>query len=135
MSDTIGEWGAVEIDMQEHELLHEVLTDSFLLGAVRLNERWRVYAGTLAEWTLDYPSYDPDNEPRSEEDRMSFRNGLWYVDENNAEEFCEAMQAYEIPLGVLRHWIAQKEANAVPLLMLVDFDNRLFVHGYSEPVE
>jgi hypothetical protein len=70
--------------MQEEELLQDVLTTYLLLGAVCLHAKWRVYAGTEGEWTLDYPAYDPDD---------------------------------------------------VPLLMLVDFDKRLFVHGYSEPVE
>jgi hypothetical protein len=121
--------------MQQEELLDDVLTDFLLLGAVRLHAQWRVYALTLGEWTLDYPAYDPSWESLSKEDKRAFRGELSRVDENNADEFCAAIQAYEVPLEVLQHWVEQEGNASIRLTMLVDFDERRFVHGYTEPVE
>jgi hypothetical protein len=38
------------------------------------------------------------------------------------------------PDELLEDWI-EKHKREIELLMLVDFDTRLFVHGYSEPIE
>ena len=119
--------------MQHEDLLADVLTDFLLLGAVKLHAKWRLYALTIGEWTLDYPAYD--SEPISDADKMDFRNGMYCVDENNADEFCAAMQACEVPLDVVKHWVEQEGTSNVRITMLVDFDELRFVHGYSEPVE
>jgi hypothetical protein len=111
----------------------ESLSSVALLGAVHLHGQWRMYAGTLGEWTLDYPAYDPSWKP-SEEERMQFRNGLLRVDNDNAAEFCEALQEYEVKPEVLQNWMVNEDGG-VPLFIVVDFDKRLFVYGYTEPIE
>lgn len=116
-------------------LLQDVLTDFLILGGVRSHGQWRVYAGTLGEWTLDYIAYEPEAEFVPLEEIKHFRNGLLRIDENNAEAFCFAMQSREVPLDVLKQWVEMSGVSQVQILMMVDFDNCLFVHGYSEPIE
>ncbi|MEJ7709887.1 MAG: hypothetical protein WKF84_08510 [Pyrinomonadaceae bacterium] len=72
-----------------------------LIGAVKLNSRWRFFAGTPAEWTLDYAAYDPTYNAEKTTAYV-FRNGLLRVDEANAAEFCEAMKNTSFPLLTLR---------------------------------
>jgi hypothetical protein len=120
---------------QPENIFEDVYSGNLLLGAVKLEGTWRVYAGTIGEWTLDYPAYEPESEDAPPEELQYFRSGLLRVDENNAKAFCAAMKEYEVPLDALKRWIEKEGVNNIPLLMLVDFDNRLFVHGYSEPIE
>jgi hypothetical protein len=120
--------------MPDEEILEHLLTAHLLLGAVNLRGQWRLFAGSVGEWTLDYPACDPGWEP-SENERLEFRSGLLVVDVHNADEFCAAMQPYEVTTKTLVGWMQRVGQAAIPLTFVVDFDRRLFVHGYDEPIE
>ncbi len=117
--------------MRRDDLLEDILHDELLIGAVRLRSRWRLFAGTLGEWTLDYAAY----EPGCNEVPKDFRGGLLRVDVDNADAFCAAMEPFELQPEQLLAWIAEHGPQALRLTMVVDFDRRTFVHGYLEPVE
>ena len=119
--------------MASDELLDDVLSAHLLIGAVKWRSRWRYFAGTLGEWTLDYRAYDPSYSPSVGD--KSFRGGLICVDQSNADEFCVVMEPWELAPAEISVWVKQHGCDAVPLVMVVDFDKRFFVHGYSEPVE
>ena len=100
-----------------------------IIGAVRLSSRWRFYAGTVAEWILDYRSYDPSDPSKWEH---PFRNGLLVVDSSNSEAFCQAMQAYQLSEDDIRELVRLRGGNNFPLGVVVNFDEKLYVNGYSE---
>jgi hypothetical protein len=118
--------------MQRQELFDEIVALDLLLGAVCLRGQWRIFAATLGEWTLDYPAYDPT--PVSG-DVAAFRSGLLVVDERSADAFCTALAPWEVPLEVLDAWLRTLPPGQLNLCFVVDFDRRLFVHGYDEPIE
>jgi hypothetical protein len=119
--------------MSSDDLLDGVLSADTLIGAVKWRSRWRYFAVTLGEWTFDYPTYDPDYNPSPDDTR--FRGGLHRVDQSNADEFCAVMKPYELDAATIARWVKQHGRDAVPLVMVADFDDRFFVHGYTEPVE
>ena len=119
--------------MARPELLDDLLSSHLLIGAVKWRSRWRYFAGTLGEWTLDYRAYDPSYTPPAGD--KSFRGGLMCVDQSNADEFCAVMEPWELAPGEIADWVKHHGSESVPLVMVVDFDERLFVHGYSESVE
>jgi hypothetical protein len=100
-----------------------------IIGAVKLDSRWRFYAGTVGEWILDYLSYDPSASSRSEH---PFRDGLLVVGNSNADAFCRAMQPYQLSEADVRALIRLRGGNNFPLGVVVNFDEKLFVNGCSE---
>ncbi len=108
----------------------ETLLQNEHLGAVKLSMKWRIFAGYIGEWILDYPSYDP--EIKDAEQRSEFRGGVLIVDEKTAEQFCGAMSEHEFTLTEIEALIKQRGAENVPLTVVVDFDNKLFVNGYYD---
>ena len=119
--------------MELDELFDDVLSANLLIGAVKWQSRWRYFAGTLEEWTFDYATYDPSYRPSP--DDKSFRGGLLLVDQSNADAFCAVMKPYELESPTVARWVKEHGPDAVPLVMVADFDNRSFIHGYTEPVE
>jgi hypothetical protein len=119
--------------MGSDDLLDDVLSANLLIGAVKWKSRWRYFAGTLGDWTFDYLAYDPSHRPSPAD--KDFRGGLLLVDQSNADAFCAAMQPYELAPATIARWAERHGADAVPLVMVADFDARFFVHGYSEPIE
>ena len=101
-----------------------------LIGAVKYNSRWHFFAGVLAEWVMDYGKYDPSFSP-SEEDNI-FRNNLLVIDENNAYEFCDAMAPYELSSTQVEELIKNEGANHFPVYILIDFDKKRYINGFSE---
>jgi hypothetical protein len=101
-----------------------------LIGAVKFDSRWRFFAGTVAEWILDYSSYDPSFDPS--ESRVVFRNNILNVDEKNAEQFCEAMEAYELSSKDVEQLIRTEGAENWPLVIAIDFDSKTYINGFSE---
>lgn len=101
-----------------------------LLGAVRLGSKWRYFAGTLAEWILDYASYDPDYDPANW--TYIYRNNLLRVDETLANEFCDAMKEHEFIPEDIRHLVDKKGADKIPLAIVIDFDNLVFINGFYD---
>lgn len=57
------------------------------------------------------------------------------VDETNAEEFCAAMQPYELQAEDIRRCVKAYGATNVPLMTVVDFDTRTFIWGCNEPFD
>ena len=96
-----------------------------MLGAVILNATCRFYGGTTGEWRLDYAAYDPSARPSKH-----FRNGILTVNETNAEEFCEAMAPFEVMLPDVVRLVKTEVSEG--LWVLVNFDDRLFVNGFTE---
>ncbi|MBD2530317.1 hypothetical protein H6G97_12340 [Nostoc flagelliforme FACHB-838] len=108
----------------------EDLDPDDLIGAVKYNSKWRFFGGTVAEWILDYASYDPDFDPSKSD--VVFRNNLLKVDETNAVHFLKAMEPYELLVTDLQQLIKQEGANNWPLTTVVDFDKKTYVNGFSE---
>jgi hypothetical protein len=120
------------------------LTDQIILypeldyvGAVKFQGRWRIYYSVLAMWVLDYTKYDPDYDP--EETIGRWRADLLVVDNNNAEQYCQAMN--ELSLEDFRRTLFEvpdKDGQSLyskpSLDFVVDFDDRLFVNGWRELV-
>ena len=100
-----------------------------LIGAVHFAGKWRVYAGTQAEWILNYQAYDHSDPAEWSE---PFRGNLLLVDVYNADKFIQIMQPYELPSIDLAELVRQRGANNFPLSIVVDFDRRLYVNGYHE---
>ena len=101
-----------------------------LIGAVKLHDEWHLYAGSLAEWILDYASYDPAFNPAKS--KVVFRNNLLRVDASNADAFCKALQALELFPNDMVQLRAAGELHNYPLVVAVDFDTRTFVNGFTE---
>lgn len=101
-----------------------------LIGAVRHQHVWRLFAGTVAEWILDYPRYDPSFDPA--QSKVDFRNNLLRVDETNAAEFCEAMKPYELLAQDIQQLVETGEIVNWPLMIMLDFDNKVLVNEFRE---
>lgn len=98
------------------------------LGAVNFNGNWHFLALYVGEWILDYPSY----EPYSDKSKKNYRNGLWIVNEKTAAEFLEAMKNEEMSQDDVRQLIKEKSEDEIPLLFVINFDERLFVDGHPD---
>lgn len=104
-----------------------------LIGAVKFNNRWRFYAGLVGEWILDYYLYDPEYKFDDLEDGSPvFRNNLFFVDEHNADEFCKAMNPYLLSTEEVYELLKKRGAANFPLYVVVNFDEQIYVNGYSE---
>lgn len=101
-----------------------------LIGATKYGSGWRFFVGTVAEWILDYASYDPVPDPAYKE--VVFRENLLVVSEDNAAQFLEAMAKYELSLPELRQFIQKTGRYNWPLSVLVDFDNKFYVNGFTD---
>ena len=100
--------------------------DDFV-GAVKLNNNWRIFYADLSEWILSYESYGAP-----EEDLSQWRGGLINVDENNAEEFCNFLAKHEIRLDDISKLRSQGMEQQEPLTFVVNFDGKLFVNGWRD---
>jgi hypothetical protein len=101
-----------------------------LIGAVKYKGQWRFFAGIVAEWVLDYERYEPGYDPVR--DDTPFRNGLLVVNENNAGEFCNVMAPYELSPSDIEQLIKKEGANHFPLSIVIDFDAKVYINGFSE---
>ncbi|MFN6559704.1 MAG: hypothetical protein RMY28_007840 [Nostoc sp. ChiSLP01] len=101
-----------------------------LIGAVKFNSKWRFFCGTIAEWILDYASYDPGFDPSKSD--VVFRNNLLKVDETNTVHFLKAMEPYELFAKDIQQLIEEEGASNWPLTIVVDFDKKTYVNGFSE---
>ena len=93
-----------------------------------MNGTWKLFAGTIGEWILDYKTYDPQYDPSKW--KHVYRNNLLSVNENNAQEFCDAMQEFEVTLEDVD--ISRKGNPLLSISVLVDFDAKTYVNGYSD---
>jgi hypothetical protein len=110
----------IEQDLQQDELI----------GVVRNHSQWRFFAGTLAEWILDYTSYDPSYDPSKWS--YVYRGNLLKVDEHVADEFCRVMEVREFfPIDIQR-LVKNHGSDKIPLTILVDFDERVFINGFYD---
>lgn len=101
-----------------------------LIGVTRYNSRWRLFAGTVAEWILDYATYDPGFDPSGSE--TVFRGNLLTVNEENVDQFHDAMEPYELQPSELELFMQKVGRYNWPLTVVVDFDNQFYVNGFSE---
>lgn len=101
-----------------------------LIGITKYRSHWQLFAGTVAEWILDYASYDPTFSPSRSE--VVFRGNLLIVTEDNASGFLAAMEPYELCPEDLRAFFETANCCNWPLVVMVDFDARLYVNGFSE---
>jgi len=100
------------------------------IGAVHADGIWRFFAGTLAEWILDYNTYDPNYDPNKWSG--TFRNNLLRVEVNQASAFQDAMRAHELSEADIKALVKERGADKVPLTVVVDFDERQFVNSYYD---
>ncbi len=101
-----------------------------LIGAVRYKSKWSIFACTLAEWILDYATYDPGFD--SSKSSVEFRNNLLRVDETNAVYFLEAIQEYELTISNIEELFQKDGANNWPLTIVINFDQKEYINGFSE---
>jgi hypothetical protein len=101
-----------------------------LIGAVKYKSHWRFFAGTVGEWILNYSSYDPSFDPSKS--RVTFRNNLLNVDETNAEQFCEAMEPFELSSEGIEQLVRAEGSGNWPLVIALNFDDKIFINGFSE---
>lgn len=98
--------------------------DNDLLGAVCHNRVWRLFAGTVGEWILDYYSYDDSfslDQP--------FRGNLYVVETKDGEAFLRAMAPYEVAPETLTRTSPEERK---PLTFVVNFDTSTYVNGYFD---
>lgn len=106
------------------------VSDDDLIGGVLIASKWRFYAGTVAEWILDYPRYDPS--AVNHESFSQFRNGLAVVTNSNKHEYCYAMGPYELSLSDIDLLANSNVEYGCELSVIVDFDNNIYINGFSE---
>ena len=105
-----------------------------MIGAVKNHFQWRFFAGTIAEWILDYSSYDPSYDPKKS--RAVFRNNLLQVNEGNADAFCNSMETHELFSEDILNLVSDATEDEATLTVVVDFDNTTLVNGfYDIPIE
>lgn len=104
-----------------------------LLGIIYWNSTFRLYGAWLADWILDYPTYDPGYD--TYEEQKLFRGGLLVVRPDQGAEYCEVMRENEIDREELKEYL-KHHASRTPLDFYVDFSRALFVNGFHEvPIE
>jgi len=108
----------------------EALDPSDLLGAIRYKSDWRFFLCTVAEWILDYASYDPGH--NTFQSQFVFRNNLFTINEENFSDFLEAIQEYELCLSDVENLLKYDGSNNWPLRIVIDFDEKLYVNGFPE---
>lgn len=108
----------------------ESLHPDDLLGITKHKSQWRLFAGTVAEWILDYASYDPSFDTARSE--VIFRGNLLLVTEENVDGFHAAMAPYELQFSELRAYFEKVGSDNWPLMILVDFDKNLYINGFSD---
>lgn len=101
-----------------------------LIGITKYSSHWQLFAGTVAEWILDYTSYDPTFSPSGSD--VVFRGNLLLVTENNASDFLAAMEPYRLSSEELRAFFKTANCCNWPLVAMVDFDAKFYVNGFSE---
>lgn len=101
-----------------------------LIGVVKLDSKWRIFSGTVAEWILDYASYDPMFDPSRSD--VVFRDNLLSIDNSNATQFLEAMAPYELDASTLKQFIDQRGGHDWQLSILIDFDRKLYINSFTE---
>jgi hypothetical protein len=97
-----------------------------LFGVVKSNSEVRFYGAWLAEWILDYSSYDPSISTEGEE---PLRNGLLVVRPDQGADFCKVMRPNEIDAGEVKEYLKKR---FIPIDFYIDFDRALFINGFHE---
>jgi hypothetical protein len=99
-------------------------------GLVRLDGVWHYVLGTLAEWILDYPAYDPSYDQTQWSDL--FRSGLLRVGLEDGSAFLSAMHSGEIPVEELDSFVAFNSQERSRPRVLVDFDAGSFMSSFYD---
>ncbi len=90
-------------------------------------------SGSLADFILDYASYDPvfSSGPKTH----SFRNGVFTLTHENVPQFLDALHARPVESQEVDRWIdAKTEENT--FIAFIDLDAKRFVHSYFDlPLE
>ncbi len=108
----------------------EDISPDDLIGLVKYKSEWQFFAGTVAEWIMDYKNYDPWFDPSQSD--VVFRNNILVVNDDNAAAFVEAMQAYRLSAEDITTLIERDGVNDWPLVILIDFDKREYINGFGE---
>jgi hypothetical protein len=110
-------------------MMNQILVDADeYLGAVKIDSKWRIFHDVLGMWILDYSAYD-DYVPKL----GGWREGIMKVDQNNAAQYCRAMEAKEIPPQLIPDAISVL-GGQMPLTFVVNFDDRFFVNGWHDNI-
>ena len=99
-------------------------------GVVRLRGNVHYIPGVLAEWILDYRSYDPAYDPA--EWQAEFRAGLLTVSPDDGDAYLRALQSHEIPPTDLGEHVARGGVDRTRPAVLVDFDAAEVTSGYYD---
>jgi hypothetical protein len=106
----------------------------YLVGAVKYQSKWRFFDAPVASWVLNYVSFNPKFslliDPKAQ---VVAQNRPLEVDETNAEEFLIALEeTHETdPIEIQEYILAGYEKQS-QLAVVIDFDNKVYVNGYSE---
>ena len=90
-------------------------------------------SGSLADFVLDYASYDPvfSSGPK----KQSFRNGVLTLTHENVSQFLDALHARALGSQEVERWIDSK-AEGNTFIAFIDLDSKRFVHSYFDlPLE
>lgn len=100
------------------------------LGFVHNGGQWRMFAGYLAEWILDYASYDPGYTPQEWEGL--FRDGLLTVASEDGDRFCDALRTRELYAPAASDAFKRDPRLRRRIHFLVDFDRGLFLSSFYD---
>jgi len=108
------------------------LNADYLLGCIRYQNSYFLYAMPLGWWILNYDKYDPSF--RSHADLASFRNGILNVIDSEVGNFLDTIECDKVTPGDFKLAV-NASAEERRLNFFIDFDGKLFINGYFENVE
>lgn len=101
-----------------------------LPGLVSVRGAWFYVLGTIAEFVLDYPSYDPSYNP-SEWDH-EFRGGLLCVSPEDGFAYLAQLSEQAFGLSAMDGFIALNGPGRSRPVVLIDFDRKKYVSTYFD---
>lgn len=100
-----------------------------MLGAVKFEGQWHFFASDIGHWVMDAMSFT--NSTSAYLSKINYRKGIFQADENNAKQFIDAMGSNELSIAEVKIEIQKKAPEFLSLKILIDFDARVFIDGYT----
>lgn len=105
----------------------EKINDSYLLGCIKYQKKYRFYLMPVAYWILNYSKYDPTYNPKDWE--YSFRNDILNVTELENENYLAAISGDEIFFDEENF---RKYMLKDIFFFFIDFDSKLYVNFFDD---
>ena len=97
-------------------------------GLVHCNDEWFLVMGFVADFILDYASYDPTYSP----DDYVFRDGLVVVTPNDGLQYLAALRSRSVARPEFAALLERYGPDRTRPIALIDFDNALFVSSFFD---